>query len=57
MHPDGSYGGEYGNRNTYPFYPHGFELSAHLTPRAGQIADAFLLGSSNGSATSTTTTA
>ena len=28
MHPDGSYGGEYGSRNTYHFYPHGFELLA-----------------------------
>ena len=32
MHPDGSYGGEYGSRNTYHFYPHGFEL---MTPYFG----------------------
>lgn len=42
MHPDGSYGGEYGSRNTYHFYPHGFELMAPHSARAGQIADAFL---------------
>ena len=44
MHPDGSYGGEYGSRNTYHFYPHGFELLAPLCEKAGQIADAFLAG-------------
>ncbi|CAG0984038.1 hypothetical protein PHYC_01925 [Phycisphaerales bacterium] len=44
MHPDGSYGGEYGSRNTFHFYPHGFELMARHTPKAGQIADAFLRG-------------
>jgi hypothetical protein len=42
MHPDGSYGGEYGSRNTYHFYPHGFELMAPFTEKASQIADAFL---------------
>lgn len=42
MHPDGGYGGEYGSRNTYHFYPHGFELMAPHTEKAGQIADAFL---------------
>lgn len=42
MHPDGSYGGEYGSRNTYHFYPHGFEVMAPLNPRAAQIADQFL---------------
>ncbi|GIK20270.1 MAG: hypothetical protein DYG93_05000 [Leptolyngbya sp. PLA2] len=44
MHPDGSYGGEYGSRNTYHFYPHGFEVMAPHTEKAGQIADAFLAG-------------
>ena len=28
LHPDGSYGGEYGSRGTYHFYPHGMELLA-----------------------------
>ena len=41
-HPDGSYGGEYGSRNTYHFYPHGFELLASRLPEAGQLADHFL---------------
>ena len=44
MHPDGSYGGEYGSRNTYHFYPHGFEIMARFTEKAGQIADHFLAG-------------
>jgi len=44
MHPDGSYGGEYGSRNTYHFYPHGFEIMAPFTEKAGQIADHFLRG-------------
>ena len=48
MHPDGSYGGEYGSRNTYHFYPHGFEVMARHTPKAGQIADAFLSAVGNG---------
>lgn len=42
MHPDGSYAGEYGSRNTYHFYPHGFEVMAPHEPKAGQIADQFL---------------
>ena len=44
MHPDGSYGGEYGSRNTYHFYSHGFEVLAAHTEKAGQIADQFLRG-------------
>lgn len=48
IHPDGSYGGEYGSRNTYHFYPHGFELMAPHNPKAAQIADAFLLGLETG---------
>lgn len=42
MHPDGSYAGEYGSRNTYHFYPHGFEILAPKFVEAGQIADHFL---------------
>ena len=42
MHPDGSYGGEYGSRNIYHFYPHGFEVLSRYSEKAGQIADAFL---------------
>ena len=48
MHPDGSYGGEYGSRNTFHFYPHGFELMAPESKQAGQIADAFLNGITQG---------
>lgn len=42
MHPDGSYAGEYGSRNTYHFYPHGFEVMAQFSPTAGRIADTYL---------------
>lgn len=42
MHPDGSYAGEYGSRNTYHFYPHGFEVMAPLNSRAAYVADMFL---------------
>lgn len=42
MHPDGSYAGEYGSRNTYHFYPHGFEVMAQFSPDAGRIADTYL---------------
>jgi len=42
MHPDGSYAGEYGSRNTYHFYPHGFEVMAPRNPRAAYVADMFL---------------
>ncbi len=42
MHPDGSYAGEYGSRNTYHFYPHGFEVMAPHNPRAAQVADHYL---------------
>ena len=43
LHPDGSYGGEYGSRNTYHFYPHGFEVLAEHFPTAARIADSYLL--------------
>jgi len=42
MHPDGSYAGEYGSRNTYHFYPHGFEVMSEFYENAGRIADTFL---------------
>jgi hypothetical protein len=43
QHPDGSYAGEYGSRNTYHFYPHGFEVMvAQGDDRARWIADMFL---------------
>ena len=42
LHPDGSYAGEYGSRNTYHFYPHGFEIWARHNKTAGHIADTVL---------------
>lgn len=38
MHPDGSYAGEYGSRNTYHFYPHGFEYWSDRVPDAAWVA-------------------
>ena len=46
-HPDGSYGGEYTSRNTYNFFPHGFELVGQWLPDALRINDAFLVGLAN----------
>ncbi|HQB45171.1 MAG TPA: hypothetical protein PLV85_16285, partial [Polyangiaceae bacterium] len=42
MHPDGSYAGEYGSRNTYHFYSHGFELMAPYSDTAARIAQTYL---------------
>ena len=42
MHPDGSYGGEYGSRNTFLFFPHGFELMAADSQEALQVADLYI---------------
>ena len=33
IHPDGSFGGEYGSRNTYNFFPHGLELVGRTIPQ------------------------
>jgi hypothetical protein len=44
IHPDGSYGGEYGSRNTHIFFPHGFELVGRVIPEALAINDLFLEG-------------
>jgi hypothetical protein len=48
VHPDGSYGGEYGSRNTYNFFPHGFELAGQWLPEALAINDRFLDGLEKG---------
>lgn len=48
VHPDGSYGGEYGSRNTHLFFPHGFELLAGVFPVAAWIADRWLMGLAKG---------
>jgi hypothetical protein len=48
IHPDGTYGGEYGSRNTYNFFPHGFELAGRWMPTALDLNDRFLVGLANG---------
>lgn len=48
LHPDGSYGGEYASRNTYNFFPHGFELVGQWYPPALSVNDGFLQGLANG---------
>ena len=48
VHPDGSFGGEYGSRNTYNFFPHGFELVGQWYPPALSVNDAFLTGLAQG---------
>ena len=48
IHPDGSYGGEYTSRNTYNFFPHGFELVGKWMPEALSINDQFLVGLAKG---------
>lgn len=44
VHPDGSFGGEYTSRNTYNFFPHGFEIAGAWLPEALEINDRFLRG-------------
>lgn len=44
VHPDGSFSGEYASRNTYNFFPHGFELFGKHEPAALAINDRFLAG-------------
>ena len=48
IHPDGSFGGEYASRNTYNFFPHGFELVGKWLPTTLWINDQFLIGLKNG---------
>ncbi len=48
IHPDGSYGGEYASRNTYNFFPHGFEVFGKHFPEALTITDQYLAGMANG---------
>ena len=42
-HPDGSFGGEYGSRNTYNFYPGGFALCAGRFTEAREMLGLHLL--------------
>ena len=48
IHPDGSFGGEYGSRNTYNFFPHGLELVGRTNSQALAINDVFLKGLGEG---------
>jgi len=48
LHPDGSYAGEYGSRNTFNYMAHGFELLADRLPAAREIADGWLWGTVHG---------
>ena len=48
IHPDGSFGGEYTSRNTYNYFPHGFELIGRWIPEALELNDRFLTGLNNG---------
>ncbi len=47
IHPDGSYGGEYGSRGTYHFFPDGFEICGQFNPLSTQISDLYLQGLQN----------
>jgi hypothetical protein len=44
VHPDGSFGGEYTSRNTYNFFPHGFEIAGRWMPEALEVNTRFLAG-------------
>ncbi len=44
VHPDGSFGGEYASRNTYNFFPHGFEVFGRHMPEATAVNDRYLAG-------------
>jgi hypothetical protein len=48
VHPDGSFGGEYTSRNTYNFFPHGFEIAGRWLPEALEINGRFLAGLERG---------
>jgi hypothetical protein len=48
IHPDGSFGGEYSSRNTYNFFPAGFELVGQWMSEALNINDRFLAGLAKG---------
>jgi hypothetical protein len=48
IHPDGSWGGEYGSRNTYAFYPAGFEIAGAWLPEALTVNDRVIAGMAAG---------
>ncbi len=41
LHPDGSFGGEYGSRNTRYLFPHGLEIIAAELPQASYLLQPF----------------
>ncbi len=47
IHPDGSYAGEYGSRNTAHFLPHGLEILGKHFPEASAIVDKYSEGLAN----------
>ncbi|MEQ1852864.1 MAG: hypothetical protein ABMA01_14895 [Chthoniobacteraceae bacterium] len=44
VHPDGSFGGEYGTVGATGLFPHGFEIAGHWLPEALAVNDQFLKG-------------
>lgn len=48
LHPDGSYGGEYGSRNTCQVLPSAFERNAARCAAARYLADGWLRGAEHG---------
>ncbi len=48
VHPDGSFGGEYASRNTYNFFPHGFEVVGRWYAPALGVNDRILAGMATG---------
>ena len=48
IHPDGTFGGEYGSRNTYNFFPHGFELAGRWMADALAVNELFFEGLASG---------
>src|SRR5260221_5477029 len=48
VHPDGSFGGEYTSRNTYNYFPHGFEIAGQWFAEAPGLNDQFARGLARG---------
>ena len=53
LHPDGTYAGEYGSRNTFHFFPHGLEIVGKQDSDACALVDAYLSGAVKGLRAST----
>lgn len=50
VHPDGTFGGEYNSRNTYNFFPAGFELAGRWLPEALWVNDRYAAALAAGNA-------